>query len=78
VRNLVQYVQIGGERYRIVQETKTKGLRRNKIRGYRLQNYGRKGRGKKGWMNVVGGWKPTMNKMNKYVENMRQSKRRDH
>ena len=72
---MVKYVNINGERYRIVKETKKKGFRKRKlVEGYRLQNYGRIRPGKIGWMNVIGGWASSMKEMNDYIKERRKTR----
>lgn len=66
--SVVRYVTIHNKKHRIVKEKKGRRL------GYRLQNYGRIRPGKHGWMNVIGGWKPTLSKINEYIKNRQRAR----
>ena len=69
---MAKIVIINGERYRIIRRTRKKRFSNKTESGYQLQNYGKKFRGKaKQWLNVIGGFKKTMAKMNAYVKNLR-------
>ncbi len=71
---VVRKVSIQGETHRIIRVTKKRGVRRKPTRGYQLQNYGRIRPGKKGWMNVIGGFKNSLADMTKYVKRSRESR----
>jgi hypothetical protein len=70
-KKAVKTVRIAGETFRVVRAT-AKRLGRS-VRGYRLQSYGRTKPGKRGWMNVGGGFRNSMAKMNSYVKNLKKS-----
>ena len=72
--SVVRKISIKGEGHRIVRATRKTGVKRKPTHGYQLQNYGRTRPGKKGWMNVGGGFKKSLSDMTKYIKNIRKAR----
>ncbi len=70
-KKAVKSVRIAGETFRVVRSS-AKRLGKT-VRGFRLQSHGRIRPGKKGWMNVGGGFRKNMAKMDTYIKNLRKS-----
>ena len=70
----VKKFSIKGIVYRVVRTTKKIGLKGIETSGLQLQRIGRITGGKRGWLNVGGGFKTSMPHMKNYITNLRRAR----